>query len=137
MSREIFEVKLPQPGRNYSMRIVDVGSGFFRTGTPYVRISFEITENESGDCRVVEKFPTDGRGVAFLMPLLRACRIDVSRGRFSVDADDLLGKIVVADLVEDSFEGATRLRVRNIRPSTSQADGGPQTTSPSDDKGPP
>ncbi len=126
MFNHIFDVKLEKEeivpaGKDYVLSIDSVEPHTFKNGNPALRVTFRVVgAPQEGliDKKVVEFFPTSGKGQGFLVKFLKACGIDTSREKFSVQGDDFLGKQVVANVVHEEFQGQVRARVRDPRPKT-------------------
>jgi hypothetical protein len=119
--------RCPDPGW-YPLAIVGAYQRATDTGSVAIKVKFEVTQDgdfegvEVWDQFVVEGASDEGADVALrrLARLYRACGFEVEADR-DYEVSALAGREVLGRIVEDSFQGQPRSRVRAFRPLAAAA----------------
>ncbi len=113
--------KTVPPGRGFGLRIDAITRQTYSTGTEAMRVTFLVVTAPPGceatvGTTVTESFALTDKAFWLIAPLLAALDVkpDAS-GAVRFEADNLVGRTVVADFVSETFEGEVRIRVRKFR----------------------
>jgi hypothetical protein len=108
-----------QPGKGYELQIDEVRLRESAAGRPTAMVTFHVAGGAAPTDTVGKSFPVfyvlEGRGAAYLRPLLQACGLPTIDGQVTFKSADLVGKKAVADVAIDRTGDVSFFRVRNVK----------------------
>jgi hypothetical protein len=123
MFNDIFEItpekadELAPAGAGYVLSIEEAVNHASARGNPTLRVRFRVVEGGAAAIGTIVTgfFPLTAPGVRYTVPLLTACDVMLSGGKGEFEADQLLGRRILADVIHEPYNGELWARVRNIR----------------------
>lgn len=105
-------------GRDYKLRITGARGHESQAGRSNIIVTLDVIG--SADASALSKtfdvfFQLEGRSARYLVPLLNACGVERENGKYDFGPNDLVGKVIVADVTIQETESARWVRLANIR----------------------
>lgn len=106
-----------EPGK-YQLRIAECSEAVSSTGNPMIKLVYDVIANDEGEAipggrKLWDNMSLQEQALFRLKDLLDACGYDTS-GSLDFEPEDLIGCEILAQVVQEEYNGNTKNRVKRI-----------------------
>lgn len=99
------------------------------SGKPYLAVTLEVVEGEENEgTKAWDNFSLQSQALWKFRGFLDACGMETEDGKMSIDPDELIGLVVVGDVVHEEYKGKTKHKIAGYSPVDAEDDEPAATT---------